>query len=65
MTDASLGMINPGHRPDDTALPPGIALGSSFKPALARKAGAMLGRKARGPVVVIFRRACLRLGRRW
>lgn len=48
-TDASLGITNPGYRPGDTAtaLPATIALGASFNPALAREAGAMLGREAR------------------
>lgn len=49
MSDASLGVTNPGYRPGDTAtaLPAGIALGASFDPALARAAGRMLGREAR------------------
>jgi len=49
MSDASLGVTNPGYRPGDTAtaLPAGIALGASFDPALARTSGAMLGREAR------------------
>ena len=49
MSDASLGITNPGYREGDTAtaLPAGIALGASFNPALARDAGAMLGREAR------------------
>jgi beta-glucosidase len=49
MSDASLGVTNPGYREGDTAtaLPAGIALGSSFNPELARAAGAMLGREAR------------------
>jgi beta-glucosidase len=49
MSDASLGVTNPGYRPGDTAtaLPAGIALGSSFNPALARQSGGMLGREAR------------------
>src|SRR5262245_44182949 len=48
-SDASLGVTNPGYREGDsaTALPAGIALGSSFNPALARASGAMLGREAR------------------
>src|SRR5215472_17402244 len=46
MSDASLGVTNPGYRPGDTAtaLPAGIALGASFNPALARQSGRMLGR---------------------
>src|SRR5215467_11328417 len=49
MSDASLGVTNPGYREGDTAtaLPAGIALGSSFNPGLARASGAMLGREAR------------------
>jgi beta-glucosidase len=49
MSDASLGVTNPGYRPGDTAtaLPAGIALGASFNPELARQAGRMLGREAR------------------
>jgi beta-glucosidase len=49
MSDASLGVTNPGYREGDsaTALPAGIALGASFNPALARAAGGMLGREAR------------------
>ena len=49
MSDASLGVTNPGYRPGDTAtaLPAGTALGASFNPALARASGAMVGREAR------------------
>jgi beta-glucosidase len=49
MSDASLGVTNPGYRPGDTAtaLPAGIALGASFNPVLARRSGGMLGREAR------------------
>jgi beta-glucosidase len=49
MSDASLGITNPGYRPGDTAtaLPAGIALGATFNPALARESGALLGREAR------------------
>ena len=49
MSDASLGIANPGYRPGDTAtaLPAAIALGASFNPALARAAGELLGREAR------------------
>jgi beta-glucosidase len=48
-TDASLGITNPGYRPGDTAtaLPATVMLAASFNPALAREAGAMLGREAR------------------
>jgi beta-glucosidase len=49
MSDASLGVTNPGYREGDTAtaLPAGIALGASFNPALARQSGEMLGQEAR------------------
>ncbi|HEX6954196.1 MAG TPA: beta-glucosidase [Agromyces sp.] len=49
MSDASLGVTNPGYRPGDTAtaLPAGIALGATFDPSLAAEAGRMLGREAR------------------
>jgi beta-glucosidase len=49
MSDASLGVTNPGYREGDsaTALPAGIALGASFNPKLARASGGMLGREAR------------------
>jgi len=49
MSDASLGVTNPGYREGDTAtaLPAGIALGASFNPELARQSGGMLGREAR------------------
>ena len=49
MSDASLGVTNPGYREGDTAtaLPCGLALGSSFNAALARESGAMVGREAR------------------
>jgi beta-glucosidase len=49
MSDASLGVTNPGYREGDsaTALPAGTVLGASFNAALARQAGGMLGREAR------------------
>lgn len=49
MSDAGLGVANPGYRPGDTAtaLPAGLALASSFNPALARAAGEVIGREAR------------------
>lgn len=49
MSDASLGVTNPGFRDGDTAtaLPAGLALGASFNPALARQAGEVVGREAR------------------
>jgi beta-glucosidase len=49
-TDASLGVTNPlGARSGDTAtaLPSGLALGASFDPELALRAGALLGQEAR------------------
>lgn len=50
MSDASLGVTNPGYRPGDTAtaFPAGLALGSSFNRELARETGAAIGREARG-----------------
>lgn len=55
MTDASLGVTNPGNgriNPDGTpdsgtALPAGLLMGSTFNPELARRAGVMLGEEAR------------------
>src|SRR3974390_511097 len=49
MSDASLGVTNPGYREGDcaTGLPAGIALGASFNPAVARMSGGRLGREAR------------------
>ncbi|MBL8550225.1 MAG: glycoside hydrolase family 3 protein [Hyphomonadaceae bacterium] len=49
-TDASVGVTNPlNARPGDTAtaFPAGLALGASFNPDLARRAGAIIGREAR------------------
>jgi beta-glucosidase len=49
-SDASMGVTNPGYRPDDpgaTAFPASIAVGASFNPALAREGGAAIGREAR------------------
>src|SRR5262249_16186031 len=49
-SDASMGVTNPGYRPDDkgaTAFPASIAVGSSFNPQLAREGGAAIGREAR------------------
>jgi beta-glucosidase len=49
-SDASMGVTNPGYRPDDkgaTAFPASIAVGSSFNPRLAREGGAAIGREAR------------------
>jgi beta-glucosidase len=49
MSDAGLGVTNPGFCPGDTAtaLPAGLALAASFNPALARAAGELIGREAR------------------
>lgn len=50
MSDASLGVTNPGYRPEDkgaTALPASIVVGSGFNPQLAREGGSVLGREAR------------------
>jgi beta-glucosidase len=49
MSDAGLGVTNPGFRPGDTAtaLPAGLALAASFNPALAYSAGQVIGREAR------------------
>ena len=49
MSDAGLGVTNPGFRPGDTAtaLPAGLALAASFNPPLARSAGELIGREAR------------------
>src|SRR5215468_6991296 len=49
MSDASLGVTNPGYREGDTAtaLPSSLALAASFNPDLARRSGAVVGREAR------------------
>jgi beta-glucosidase len=49
-SDASMGVTNPGYRPDDkgaTAFPASILIGASFNPRLAREGGAAIGREAR------------------
>jgi beta-glucosidase len=49
-SDASMGVTNPGYRPDDkgaTAFPASILVGSSFNPRLAREGGAAIAREAR------------------
>jgi beta-glucosidase len=49
-SDASMGVTNPGYRPDDkgaTAFPASLAVASSFNPQLAREGGAAIGREAR------------------
>src|SRR5262245_59841188 len=41
-SDASMGVTNPGYRPDDkgaTAFPASVVVGSSFNPELAREGG--------------------------
>ena len=47
-SDASMGITNPGYRPDDkgaTAFPSLIALGSSFNPHLVRRGGEAIARE--------------------
>lgn len=49
-SDASMGVTNPGYRPDDegaTAFPASILAGSTFNPELVRRGGAAIGREAR------------------
>jgi beta-glucosidase len=49
-SDASMGVTNPGYRPDDkgaTAFPASIVVGSSFNPQLARDGGTAIGCEAR------------------
>jgi beta-glucosidase len=49
-SDASMGVTNPGYRPDDkgaTAFPASIAVGSSFNPQLARDGGAAIAHEAK------------------
>src|SRR5262247_2370012 len=49
-SDASMGVTNPGYRPDDagaTAFPASIVVGSSFNPQLAHAGGQAIGREAR------------------
>ncbi|MDX1885411.1 beta-glucosidase [Mycolicibacterium sp. 120270] len=49
-SDASMGVTNPGYRPEDegaTAFPAVIAMGSTFNPALVRQVGEAIGREAR------------------
>ncbi len=49
-SDASMGVTNPGYRPDDkgaTALPASILVGASFNPALAYQGGVVIGKEAR------------------
>jgi beta-glucosidase len=49
-SDASIGVTNPGFRPDDkgaTIMPALILSGASFNPKLAREGGAAIAREAR------------------
>jgi beta-glucosidase len=49
-SDASLGITNPGYRPDDpgaTVLPASLCVAASFNPELARRGGTLIGREAR------------------
>ena len=49
-SDASMGVTNPGYRPDDkgaTAFPASIVVGASFNPTVARDGGAAIAREAR------------------
>jgi beta-glucosidase len=49
-SDASMGVTNPGFRPDDngaTAMPASILVGATFNPQLAREGGGVLAREAR------------------
>jgi beta-glucosidase len=49
-SDASMGITNPGYRPDDegaTAFPSLIAMGSTFNLQLVRQVGEAIGREAR------------------
>jgi beta-glucosidase len=49
-SDASMGITNPGYRPDDpgaTAFPASIVVGSSFNPELAREGGVAIALEAR------------------
>jgi beta-glucosidase len=49
-SDASMGVTNPGFRPDDhgaTAMPASVLVGATFNPRLAREGGAAIAREAR------------------
>ncbi|HVY76281.1 MAG TPA: beta-glucosidase [Puia sp.] len=49
-SDASMGITNPGYRPDDkgaTAMPASILVGASFNPELAYQGGVVIGKEAR------------------
>jgi len=48
-SDASMGVTNPGYRPDDkgaTAFPASVAVGATFNPHLARRGGGAIAREA-------------------
>jgi beta-glucosidase len=65
MSDAGLGVTNPGYRPGDsaTALPAGLALAASFNPSLARAAGAVVGREARSRGFTVLLAGSMNLAR--
>jgi beta-glucosidase len=49
-SDASMGVTNPGFRPDDqgaTAMPASVLVGATFNPQLARAGGAAIASEAR------------------
>lgn len=49
-TDASMGITNPGYRPQDkgaTAMPSSILIGASFNPELAKETGVAIAKEAR------------------
>lgn len=61
-SDASMGVTNPGYRPDDkgaTAFPSLVALGSSFNPQLVRAGGG--GDRSRSADPGIQRPTCRRV----
>ena len=53
MSDASLGVTNPGYREGDTAtaLPAGLALAATFNPGMAHESGAVVGQGGAQPGV--------------
>ncbi len=49
-SDASMGVTNPGYRPDDkgaTAMPSSILAGASFNPQLIHDGGVLIGKEAK------------------
>lgn len=49
-SDASMGVTNPGYRPNDkgaTAMPASIMVGASFNPQVAYEGGVVIGKEAR------------------